>query len=584
MGRDLEQLREELDELGRQLQEVQSRLARLESREAAAQAVSVRAIPEAPSPAEWRGTAEDPVGLARSAGTIALMGRSLIVLGGAFLFRALSDRALVPPLAGAGAALLYSAWWLVCCSRSAAAGGRASAVFHGVTGTLIAYPLIWETTASFGLVGAGEAAIAAVAFLALALGVASRRKLPSVAWAAVVAHVGTCFALIVGTQGFLPLTAALLASGAVVEFLVAGGGRLARLRWLAALGADVAVLMTVTVGVHRATTVTSDPALASAGVIALALTLPLLYLASIGQRTLLRARPLSGFDVAQVAAALLVGFGGAVRLRLAEEASVTPVGVLALLLGAGCYAAAFVSIDRRLGRGPDFYGYTTFAGLLTLAGSALLLPGGGAALAGTWCALAAIATGLGVHFDRITLRFHGVAYLVAAAVPSGLLAASAGGMLTAPADWPSLDPAGLAVLALAMASGIALLASRRPDAAWYAQLPHVFLAALLVGSLAGLAVRTLASVGMDAGGGDGAALLAAARSVVIALAAIALLWAGRRAALPELQWLVYPVLVAGAAKLLWEDLRVGEPAALFAALAAYGGALIATPRLMKGSP
>jgi hypothetical protein len=581
LGSDLEQLRGELDELGRQLHDVQWRLARLESREAAAQAVSERARPEAPTRAEGPGTAEPPAVPGRAAGTIALVGRSLVVLGGAFLFRALSDRGLVPPLAGAGAALLYAAWWLVCCSRSAAAGRRASALFHGVTGTLIAYPLIWETTARFGIVAASEAAIAAVAFLAVTLSVASRNKLPALAWTSVVVHVGACLALILGTHSFLPLSAALLAAGALVESLVAGGGRLERLRWPAALGADAAVLMTITVGVHRATTPTSDPALASAGVIAVALCLPVLYLASIGQRSLLRGRPLSGFDVSQAAVALLVGFAGAVRMLLAGEASVTPVGVLALLLGAGCYAAAFACIDRRRGRGPDLYGYTTFAGLLTLAGSALLLPGGSAPLAGAWCALAAIATGVGVHFDRITLRFHGVAYLVAAAVPSGLLAASAGGMLTAPAGWHSLDPAALVVLALAMLCGVALLAVRRPDAAWYTHLPHVFLAALLVGSLAGLAVRTLASFAMDAGGGDGAALLAAARSVAIALAAIALAWAGRRAALPELQWLVYPVLVAGAAKLLWEDFRLGDPVALFAALAAYGGALIATPRLMR---
>jgi hypothetical protein len=400
LGSDLEQLRGELDELERKLHEVQWRLARLESREAAVQAVSERALSEAPSPAEGR-TAEDRVGAADSAGTIPLLGRSLVVLGGAFLFRALSDRALVPPLGGAGAALLYAAWWLLCCSRSAAAGRRASAVFHGVTGTLIAYPLIWETTASFGLIGAGGASIAAVGFLGLALGVASRVNLPAVAWTAVVAHVGTCFALIFGTREFLPLTAALLASSAVVEAIVTGDGPPARLRWPAALGADAAVLMTVTVAVHRATTPTSDPALASAGVIAVTLTLPLLYLASIGHRSLLRRRPLSGFDIAQAAAALLVGFGGAIRVRLAEEASVMPVGVLALLLGAGCYAAAFVSIDRRLGRGPDLYAYTTFAGLLTLAGSALLLPGKSTALAGTWCALAVIATGIGARFDRM---------------------------------------------------------------------------------------------------------------------------------------------------------------------------------------
>jgi len=41
------------------------------------------------------------------------------------------------------------------------------------------------------------------------------------------------------------------------------------------------------------------------------------------------------------------------------------------------------------------------------------------------------------------------------------------------------------------------------------------------------------------------------------------------------------VLVAGGFKLVWEDFRYEEPVALSVALAAYGGALIVTPRLMR---
>ena len=47
----------------------------------------------------------------------------------------------------------------------------------------------------------------------------------------------------------------------------------------------------------------------------------------------------------------------------------------------------------------------------------------------------------------------------------------------------------------------------------------------------------------------------------------------------EAGWLVYPVLSAGAVKLLAEDLRVGSPAALVASFVLLGGALIVAPRL-----
>jgi len=51
-----------------------------------------------------------------------------------------------------------------------------------------------------------------------------------------------------------------------------------------------------------------------------------------------------------------------------------------------------------------------------------------------------------------------------------------------------------------------------------------------------------------------------------------------------LTWLAYPVLVGGFLKLLFEDLRYGEPLALFLALAMYGGALIITPRWLRKEP
>jgi hypothetical protein len=68
---------------------------------------------------------------------------------------------------------------------------------------------------------------------------------------------------------------------------------------------------------------------------------------------------------------------------------------------------------------------------------------------------------------------------------------------------------------------------------------------------------------------------------MIALVAVVLAWAGRRWSLQDLLWLVYPVLVAGGFKLVWEDFQLDEPVALFVALPAYGGALILTPRLMR---
>ena len=70
---------------------------------------------------------------------------------------------------------------------------------------------------------------------------------------------------------------------------------------------------------------------------------------------------------------------------------------------------------------------------------------------------------------------------------------------------------------------------------------------------------------------------------MIAILAVTLAWSGRRWSLQELTWFAYASLVAGGAKLLWEDLHYNQPVTLFLALALYGSALIITPRLLRAS-
>jgi hypothetical protein len=68
---------------------------------------------------------------------------------------------------------------------------------------------------------------------------------------------------------------------------------------------------------------------------------------------------------------------------------------------------------------------------------------------------------------------------------------------------------------------------------------------------------------------------------VIALSALALAAVARYEPLREFGWLLYPVLLIGAVKLLVEDFQRSRPATLFIALALYGVALIAAPRLVR---
>jgi hypothetical protein len=582
---DSEELQAQLEKLTRELSEIRRRLETLEGRsDSAAGALSAASPVEATQAVAPEVERLETIALANSATTVALVGRTLVVLGGAFLLRAISDAGLVPPLGGAAAALGYATWWLLQANRAADAGQRLSAAFHGVAAMMIAYPLIWETTARFELITAPVAAAALVAFLTMGLAIAWRREMWEIAWTITLFSLATTLVLLIGTQDFMPFTTVLLLTAVAVEVL-AFRDRWLSLRWPVAFVLDIAVLMTVSAAMRPDTAPQGYPTLPLAGVISVAVALPTLYLGSIGARTLLRRRAVTSFEVLQGATGLLVGFSGAVRVMLFNGVDPTAFGVALVLLGAACYAAAFGVADRRSGRGRNFYYYTTIAGLLLLVGTYMILDG--AALALTWSALAVAAVRLGGQFDRITLRFHGASYIAAAATVAGLLSCAFNGLFADPATtWLPPAPLSIGVALVAVASyGILLATSRRTVDRWSDRLPQAIVGAVVVWSVAGMAAGWLGRfLAATPGATTDAGFLPASRTGVIALVAVVLAWAGRRWSLQELTWLAYPVLVVGFLKLLFEDLRYGEPLTLFLGLAMYGSALIVTPRLLRKEP
>jgi hypothetical protein len=212
---------------------------------------------------------------------------------------------------------------------------------------------------------------------------------------------------------------------------------------------------------------------------------------------------------------------------------------------------------------------------------------GSAALALGWSALALAAVGIGGWFNRITLRFHGAVYVVAAASVVGLMACAFDGLLAAPTGaWRPATPVGILVAGGGAACyGVLVATPAARGSEWFESLPQAIVGAVVVWSAAGMASGWLSGPLVAAAGATAdAAVVAAGRTAVLAVLAVALAWAGRRWSLQELTWLVYPVLVGGGLKLLWEDFRYGQPITLFVALALYGGALLVTPRLIRREP
>ena len=121
MNRDLERLHERIEQLSREMGELRSRIDGLEEGEGPDAGAPGPAESRTEFPTATRGAARDAEIAKLPTRTIALVGRTLIVLGGAYLFRAISDTGVVPAQIGAIVALLYAAWWLVQADRSAVA-------------------------------------------------------------------------------------------------------------------------------------------------------------------------------------------------------------------------------------------------------------------------------------------------------------------------------------------------------------------------------------------------------------------------------------------------------------------------------
>jgi hypothetical protein len=501
---------------------------------------------------------------------LSFVGRTFVALGGAYLLRALTDAAVVPVPQGVALGLAYAGGWLVLSDRAGAAHRHTSAAFHGLVAAIIAFPLLWESVTRFQLLTPNAAAVGLMIVAALMLAAALRQQSQTLAWIALLGALATSLALVGATRVLLPFAAGTVALG-VATLWIGYSADWVLLRWPAALVAD---LMVLGLAARVASGSWPDP---PAQVIAVQLLLLTAHLASVAARTVLRGRDVNAFEVVQTAAALAIGFGGAVYVTRATGFGSTALAAMNLCVGAGGYTVAFAFLGRQ-GLRRNFYFYTSLGLGLVLVSTALLLASGPLALA--WSALALATSWLALRTGRITLASHAAVYVLAAAGASGLLSAAAAGLFgPAGAPWPALSPVALVVL-MGLAACVIIPLPPAAGTAIAIRVPRLAITIALVWSAGGTLVAILSTAlshgtppSVDAG------VLATVRTCVLAGASVALARAGRTGRFRESGWLVYPLLAAGGVKLLIEDLPRSRPATLFIALALYGGALILAPRL-----
>lgn len=546
----LEALEEKVTRLGERVDQLEQRLA---------------VLPAAAFPGAWPEgqphLLEAPSAGVTVARWVTLLGRSCVVLGGAFLIRALTDSRMLPGGVGVALGLLFAAAWVFLSHRAAASGAALSAGFHGVTAALIAYPLILETTTRLNAMSSWVAALTLVGFTALLLIASWRDRLGWLAWIGVLSCLLTTLVLLRVTQAHAEFTAVLLvlAGG---TFWLGDRPALGPLRWLPALFLDLVILRAV---------VTSTPP-----VLLYSLALAVLSLAHVARWTAALGRPVGAFEALQTLAGLLIGVAGALRVSVAagQGAGAVAGGVLAAALLAAFFAAWVV--PRRGNRDLDFVFYATVSlGLLSLA-AALLSAGD---LRGVlWAALALSTTLLGRRSHPDALWSLAGLLGLGAAFNAGLLRGAWEALAgSEPSQWQPMSSGSFLVLGLLILCYLATVVAPRPalpgPAAWVLRLPAAVFLLLGSAGLAASILRLCSPLTPDL------ARLATARTLVAVAVALSLALVQRRVECTELKWIAYLALILGGVVLVVQGLPSGQPLLLLVSFVLYGAGLILVPRL-----
>ncbi|MGH9562986.1 MAG: hypothetical protein ACRD3S_16160, partial [Terracidiphilus sp.] len=301
-----------------------------------------------------------------------------------------------------------------------------------------------------------------------------------------------------------------------------------------------------------------------------------LYAASVGVKTLLRAQQITAFETTRTVLAFLLA---AVSLAdFAQPHGLVILGVTCLVLSAASYAAVFTvfacASAQRNGGSRNGNIFSAWSAALLLAGSFLCLPQlaslallAAAALTSAW---------LSKRPRWRAFAFYGMVFLLAAAAGSGLLSFLASALVGTPNGGPSAPVWLIAVCALLC---YVLVAPDR-EASRTQQILHLAFAALATCAVMALVINGLVAL-TALRVIPGAHHLALIRTIVLCAAAIALVSGGARYQQRELKGLGYAALALVAVKLVVEDLRHGHLAYIAASIFLVAFTLIAAPRAAR---
>ncbi len=551
--------------LSERIDELERRVVVLEHpSEAAASVLAKPTSPIAPQP-----PATEALPLAQDGGIFPVLGKAMLGVAGAYLLRAVAESGSFPKLAVAILALAYAGMWLVWAARVPDAARFASTVY-ATTAALILAPMLWELTLRFEVLPTSATAAVLVAFVVTAYSLSWKRRLIAVVWVVNVAAVLTTLALLIATHDLVPFVSALVLMALASEVAACRNHWLA-LRPLVAVAADLATWVLLYIYSRAEGAPSEYKNVTALPLLTLGCILFSIYGTSTVFRTTRLRQKISIFELTQSIVTFLLGAFSLLHFGAGSGAAV--LGAFCLVFSAACYAAAYAWFDRMAEQG-NYHVFATWSAALFLVGLWLWLPP--LLLALCLSAAAIVVTILGVRSSRLTLEFHGLAYVAAAAYVSGLLnyaGRAVAGTFPAVPGWIVWMVAASAVTCYAVGS-------RSGVEPWNQRclqlLSAIFAVAAVITFLVS-ALVWLAAIGMTLN----VSQVAVIRTLITCGVALALAFSGSRWQRAELGWIAYGALALVTAKLLFEDLQHGHPASTAVSLFLYAVALILVPRMAR---
>lgn len=495
---------------------------------------------------------------AEEAPWLSLAGVSVLAFAGAYVLRALTEASVLPRVVGVAAGLAYAALWIFLADRCARRGLRRTALLRAATAAGIAFPLVWETTTQFHFLSPPAGAAVAATIGLVLLFVAHRHSRQSIAWVGSVGAIGAVLSIASPSSVLPALIAGSVVGAATLVIAIPRGWTF--VAWPAAALTNAVAVEAIGFPLLH------DGRYASAGVLVAALVaFAALWTGAIVARRWMAHEEPQLFDMCETAILMAIGFGGAAFVALSS-------GTGARALGVGYLAASIcghvMAVTRRCEVLALFRIWIgALSSCMTAVALILLLPSLPAA-AVAW----AICGAIGLEFARRrasqALVIESMAALALASLLGGVAKAAIVSLFaTVPADTGGTLPA--AVIVIVAAAAYVRAGERRVARA------------ILLGITAAGAFFALTAAAAHLFATGDRALLALAKTIVLATIASALALLARFTAAPGAIAIARSFLVLGGLKLAVEDVRIGRASVLVAAFAAFGTAMLIVARCAR---